>query len=408
MATAAAVAARRNAGKKRKDASNKSGVSFHLRLHLGEDASLPDGLTQVGWLRSPLRSKERNQESPLESNKSRKKNQNQGHNAGTRFEVWTKKFNNKSKIWQDTLLIVTERRLFIVSKKDSKTVEQSADGEESKDVLKPNDWIQPTDKDLEIIDSIPMDEIVSVELNTDYLNKPWSPVFVEKDRPIEKALQKWFQSVAESLSLNIEFKSKNQKMRQQAIDAITAAEEQLKQDAGEFRQQLTSDPQNSYCEGLIRVVTDPEGFNRGHPYYFLVRKDTFKSWKGTLDWKQAREGISRTLSHLQRRNKQDISRARKAEDLDNKVERKLKSLAAKRRLDVKRETRFLRLQAYLQSIWNSKRFNIALLFLIVSNFVFTVQQLENDDPSRQRYFEDIDLAYTIIFSIGDVRFRSMQ
>jgi hypothetical protein len=107
-------------------------------------------------------------------------------------------------------------------------------------------------------------------------------------------------------------------------------------------------------------VTDLEGFNRGYLRYFLVRKETNRSCKGASDWKQTRAEISRTLSYWQRslRSNQALAGNRSPEKrMIKKVNERSKAGrkhgGAKRRLDVKRETRFLRLQAYLQSIWNS-------------------------------------------------------
>ena len=50
--------------------------------------------------------------------------------------------------------------------------------------------------------------------------------------------------------------------------------------------------------------------------------------------------------------------------------------------------------------WNSVLFNFLLLVLIVSNFAFSVMQLENKDPDMQPFFENVDFVYTIIFAIG--------
>jgi hypothetical protein len=68
---------------------------------------------------------------------------------------------------------------------------------------------------------------------------------------------------------------------------------------------------------------------------------------------------------------------------------------ARRQIELARETQFLRL---------CYPFNIAVLMPIVSNFDFTVEQLQNTDPARRprhSIFEHIDLAYTLIFTLGD-------
>ena len=43
---------------------------------------------------------------------------------------------------------------------------------------------------------------------------------------------------------------------------------------------------------------------------------------------------------------------------------------------------------------------LLLLFLIVSNFVFTVQDMENKDPDWVGFYSNAELAYTVLFSIG--------
>jgi hypothetical protein len=388
MATAAAVTARRNAKKKGKGAGNTTRASFHLQLHLGEDVSLPKGQTSIGLLRSPLLvGSNQSAEAPEETAKSHKRKKSLDNLIGTRFEVWAQKFNNKweqnqAPKWQERLLIVTERRIFLASKEVAKSNNERSGSN------------QPSDKDLEIVDSIPMEEIISVELNDG--SQKWTPVFVKKPPSLKKTMQEWFQNAAEFLNLNIKFKQmKNEQLIDDARGMVESTEHNLSSE--EIILQLTNE--EKYFGSLIRVVTDPEGFNRGYPFYFSVKKNSYVSWKGTVHWRQARDGISRSLSLLQLKQPSKKAGPRKAED--RKVARRLKKLATKRRLDFKRETRFLRFQAYLQGIWNSKRLNIVVLFLIVSNFILTVQQLENNDPSRQRYFEDLDLAYTIIFSIGD-------
>jgi hypothetical protein len=83
------------------------------------------------------------------------------------------------------------------------------------------------------------------------------------------------------------------------------------------------------------------------------------------------------------------------------VFKKLSALARRRKAAYRREHRFQLLQESLQAVWNSIPFNACVLVLIVSNFAFTVQQLENKDPSKQPFYETIDLAYTIIFSAGN-------
>ncbi len=52
-------------------------------------------------------------------------------------------------------------------------------------------------------------------------------------------------------------------------------------------------------------------------------------------------------------------------------------------------------------MWNSSAFNAVVLLVIVSNFVFTVRGMENDNPDDDAFFELVDLLYTVVFALGD-------
>jgi hypothetical protein len=392
MAAAAVVALKGAAKRRLGEDRNKNRISFHLQLQLGDYVGLPPGKTSVGWLRSPLQSEP--QGNTEESGKSSKTTTLQipKYNIGTRFEVWAKKFNNKweqseTAMWQERFLIATERRLFIVSRKDSNPNPKSPEDERL------SSTVDIRDEDLEIVDSIPFDEVISVDLNIVNDSKPWDTVFEPANKfYLKKILQELFRIAVEFFSLDNKQNLKNasrEAMVSQARCVIESVQNQLSSE--EVRQQLTAD--KTHFDSVLRIVTDPEGFNRGAPYYFVLRKGTLKTWKGTLHWKQAREGLTRTLSHWQLRR--SAANRASARPLDQTVAKKLRTLAARRRRDAERETRFLRLQARLQEVWDSVPFNLAVLFLIVSNFVFTVQQLENRDPARQRYFEVVDLTSSV-------------
>jgi hypothetical protein len=140
-------------------------------------------------------------------------------------------------------------------------------------------------------------------------------------------------------------------------------------------------------EGVLKITTKQDGFNRGRTYYFMVRKNSFRSTR-------------KKLHQTDEKEKDYDKDAGKKKHLQ-KVGTKLHELADNRKAAYNREHRFQLLQEALQGIWNSVPFNICVLILIVSNFIFTVLQLENKDPSQQAFFENVDLAYTIIFSIGN-------
>ncbi len=318
-----------------------------------------------------------------------KERKNLNHYIGTKFEVGAIKFNNSwtpesdFAMLQERLLIVTERRLFIASWKFTES-KQQYDG---------SVWVTPDNKDLEIVDSIPMEEIISVEqCNAD--TKQWTSVFEEERAlSLQIELHEWFEIFGEDFinkSQSERSREHTKKMRQKTKDQIDSIQEML------ISEQVKEDCkklEESYHENLVRIVTHPEGFNRGHPFYFLLRKDSF------LHWKKQRN--SRSLLNLPSAGMQGRANdATKNEQDDQRFVRKVKKLAAARSKEVKRKTWFLRFQKFLQRILDSRVFTMVVLALLISNFVFTVQQLENDDPSRQPYFERIDLAYTIVFSIG--------
>jgi hypothetical protein len=419
VAAAAAFVARKNACTKRK--GHKDRISFHLQLHLGDNVSVLEekisyGETSVGWLRStllppagspasPASPQNRKQrpdwlrgaETPEETGScctSRKERKNLNHYIGTKFEVAAKKFNNgwtpenDFAMWQNRLLIVTERRLFLASWKLTESVQQF-DG---------NEWDTPDSKDLEIVDSIPMEEIVSVE-QCEVGTTQWTPVFEEERAPsLQIKLKEWFEKFGEDFINKFVNKSKGEQTREDAKKMRKMTKEKV----DSIQQLLISEQVKNYCnepklqgyyENFVRIVTHPEGFNRGHPFYFLLRKGSFLHWK--------KQKSSRPLFGLSFATKHGRANdATQNEPEDQRFVRKVKWLAAARHKEVERKTWFSRLQIYLQRIVHSGVFTMVVLALLISNFVFTVQQLENDDPSRQPYFEKIDMAYTIIFSIG--------
>jgi hypothetical protein len=138
-----------------------------------------------------------------------------------------------------------------------------------------------------------------------------------------------------------------------------------------------STPHESYCEPILRIRTKPSHFNRGEPYYFLLKKQNFSC-------------IDAESNTVPLHSRPDV------EDLADR----LSTMAARRRTEYARENRFRHLQKLLRLGWNSYQFNLLVLLLILSNFAFTVLQLENQDPDMQVFYENVDLAYTIIFTLG--------
>ncbi len=404
---------------------NHEPLSFHLQLLVGNEFVLPEGKNSVGLLRWPIQRYHDQKavsdcpENPvkpadkLKSNLSLLKNRaifesNPSNITGTKFEMWTKKFNNKSqnegnndKIWQERLLIVTEKRLFIITKK---VQEKNRRGSGVSETLVPeNNMEKVQDKDLEIVDSIPMEEIISVEVGSE--STPWS-----NDPALEKSTSSIF-----PLQLHKLFhKSANQLLEGDSEDLaakkIRDATEQIEM---KVRSPLLPElEREQYCDGILRIRTKLVGFNRGNPYYFMLKKDA-TSLKGGVGRKDAaslerKERFLPTAAMMRARPLPGRPGRRDSTTLihehnSGEVAKMLAKLAFKRKVDFSRETRFIRLQAFLQEIWNSLPFNMVVLLLIVSNFIFTVQQLENNDPGRQRFFETVDMAYTVLFSIGEFR-----
>jgi hypothetical protein len=301
------------------------------------------------------------------------------------MEFWTKKFNNTQagthdfdKTWLDRLLIVTEKRLFIVTRKDLGSEDDNKDkGRLSKQQL--------IDAELEIVDSIPMEEIISVQVEREagvWDENPHSAT----ETPGASVIQRAIKTLA---SLRRKYR-KRQDDEEVAEEDRRAAQQAVERNLwASLKQPPTSaEPERSrpgrippahpdFCEPILRIETDPSGFNRGQTYYFLLRKQDCPC----LD-------IVHGLAPLRNRTDAEFLAARFA------------ALAARRGAEHARETRFLRLQRRLRRAWDSVAFNLAVLLLIASNFVFTVAQLENKDPQQQSFFEHVDLAYTIIFALG--------
>ena len=113
----------------------KEPVSFHLSLLLGNEYILPVGKSSVDVLRSPFHRAAVEGKDPTENPAFRLVRSNSQLIMGrspnftdTKIELWVKKFVSSQsdysdterdfdKVWQDRLLIATEKRIFIVTKK---------------------------------------------------------------------------------------------------------------------------------------------------------------------------------------------------------------------------------------------------------------------------------------------------
>ena len=304
--------------------SRKTGepVSFHLAYVLGNDFVLPEGKNSVDVLRSPfLSSLSDDSSTPTQQQRGSCFNINTGifnrkssNPVATKLEFWTKKFNSAQsashdfeKTWQDRLIVVAEKRLFIITTK----IANKADVASS---------------DLEIVDSIPMEDIHSISLESDEGN--WG------DESAASPATPPSQFLTRTASIITSIK---RKYRARPDDKETAEQDRkANQQATErnLRQSFRGAPSstlgrlpcashhNDYCDSILRIETVPEGFNRGHTYYFLVRKQEHP----TVD-------VGGGLAPL-----------RTVADAEMLVAR-LRAVATRCRGEHERETRFLRMQA---------------------------------------------------------------
>ncbi len=340
-------------------------MSFHLEFVLGKGFVLPEGCDSVGVLRSPYVGSE---------GKTSKENL-----AGTKLEFWTKKFNSSTtvygtngndKMWQDRLLIITEKRIFIVTEKA--TVNMGGKNQEAPQSSLGNNDGQANSgcgSSMEIVDSIPMEEIVSVTLDMESHPGTWSHDTMDGLRLSSSNLQE--------IKGNLKEVEHNLRQSRPSLDmkrGRTSRSFEMKR--GKSSTSGIVEPKEP-CEPILRILTKPGEFNSGEPYYFLLPKQDC----------HCVDTEARTMP-LHTRDDADAIASR------------LASLAARRRTEHARENRFHSLQKNLCRAWNSIAFNLLVLVLIMSNFAFTVMQLENKDPDMQRFYENVDFSYTIIFAVG--------
>jgi hypothetical protein len=240
-------------------------LSFHVTFLLGKDFVLPAGLSSVDVLRIPLIphiSAESTTNTETENARRILRTNSQSPSiitgkaqnlTSTKLELWTKKFRNSQSqgdvesAWQERLLIVTEKRFFIVTQKQNAAVDQSSNVPE-----------------YEIVDSIPMEEIVSIKLSDSGLSDPDSP------SPLNKRPSIFSLSIIEKAS---SFLQSNRRSQTDYDSEGAPSDTALRLAASNgWRESVHAAAGNKYCQKVLRIATEPGGFNHGQPYLFLLRK----------------------------------------------------------------------------------------------------------------------------------------
>ncbi len=303
---------------------------------LGNDFVLPDGKNSVDVLRAPFlasaddfhdEASTQTQSGTSFFNINQKLFSRKSSNmTATKLEFWTKKFNSVQmashdfqKTWQDRLVIVAEKRIFIVT---TKVFNKSDDATGD-----------PRRADLEIVDSIPMEEILSINLESDTSDGGiWEVETKPKPTSLAEKLIHCTFSLISSIKRTYRARPDDDEAAEEGRKAEQEATERSLRQSFHFLQSSSSSSMGKgeggpraahedYCEPVLRIETAPEGFNRGHTYYFLLRKQDHRTVDGG-------GGV------MPLRNRTD------AEALTGR----LSALVARRRGEHARETRFLRLQ----------------------------------------------------------------
>ena len=374
------------------DASMNAPVSFHLRLQLGPNFT-HNSISSVQFLRLPFLKSFPNADSHgLEKSEA----EALAKAAGTRYEVFIRRVKHvpilmpgekksihgsehgaspKSldpehhaehtppELGFKELLIITEKRLYIVS---GNTGQNNEDDKIMKEAGASGFWA--SSYQLEIVESIPLEQVDTVSM---WKNDEATDVNASDHQP------RSLKSLSESLygCLDLIAKCLNQQTAE-VNDPGTTSDDS-------FLSKFSDELEDPSFEGGLKITTKKDGFHGGRPFYFMVKKD---SWKSTM--------------RPQKSNEKDQDASTNARHLHT-VCRKLEVLADIRKTIYSHEHRFQLLQETLQAMWDSIPFNISVLLLIVSNFVFTVLQLENKDPSQQPFYETVDLVYTTFFCAGN-------
>ena len=312
-------------------------TSFHLKLMLGSDFVLPDGQSSVDVLREPLK------ENSLARNL-----------TNTCAEMWTKvcsishqDHGNEIDFfpeWQQKLLLLTEKRIFMIGVDHSKSQQN---GDAASDTL-------------EIFNSISLEDIDSLSFVGPHGIQNLS---CENDGITASFLAQLYETC---LRFALSKKSVENNTVLDSSDKIihTSASR--------------DDNAHNYHELVLKMTTRSLRFNRGQNIYFMIKKQDYPCVHKTDLIKrplQVQEDCSAFANRLWR-----MSRLRRAE---------AESL-----------TNFKHIQQSILYVWRQRVVRLLLLFLIVSNFVFTVQDMENKDPDWVGFYSNAELAYTVLFSIG--------
>ena len=326
--------------------------------------------------------------------------------TGTRFELWAKKFNNKwspkqnpDTAWHERLIIVTEKRLFIIARKqrarvhDWRARRRTSVSAPLQAAAAAATAAADANSGLEIVDSIPLEEIVSVDARDE------TDLWDDNDDPAARP------PTARTL-LTRSLRTASAMLDRFSVSFLSGAQCALLENGtiqGNIRKSLRGSVAKVSFHGsvaeaapispavaaspmaevsrppahqILRITTSasPDSFNRGCPYYFLLGSESASrsadsgavrrgsadagAWNGLM-------GSSPPPIPSQPPPPPQPQQPAAAE--------RLMRLVARRRVEAARETRFLRLQRALRRILDSMPFNWAVLVLIVSNFAFTVK-----------------------------------
>jgi hypothetical protein len=342
MAAAAAVSRRTRVSSKESvhPVNLSEPVSFHLAFLLGNQFVLPEGKNSVDVLRMPFNGPVPDDELPESTLNSRKFSTyfdsnlflNKPSNlTGTKMEFWTKKYNSThstsddtEKVWQDRLLIVTDKRIFVITLK-TKNDDKQATGWSagSSFAEQASTHIEQANRglckaDLEIVDSIPVEEITYIRLESKHGG--WDDD--EELAPRVSHLSSCLRGVSALLG-----QASAQDCPDPSPGSPSSSANCLSQASYRHPAPVALDGQR---EPILRITTKPGGFNNGRTYYFLLRQQDHHCLEAPAT--AAGDGGGAARRPLRDRADAEALAAR------------LGALAARRRGEHSRETRFLRLQ----------------------------------------------------------------
>ncbi len=286
----------------------------------------------------------------------------------TKMEIWIQVFNSKysehetGKRWNERLLIVTEKRMFIARK---------TSGFKSSD--------ETLGTHLEIVDSIPMKEVESVQLELD-AQGTWDD---GGGKPSANSAHAAFASISKAASRLAERIAPSDAAGSRAgsvRNLLPTGADLLAGGGGgggdggggggvgkALRERLPGDA-GDYSGRLLRIATKAGGFNHGQCYYMMLRRGEFpRLRRGGAE--VARDAIGGGGGGGDGGGGGGGAGDAAAEALAARLGKwALRCAAASRR-----RTRLARAQRRAREAWESTGFHAALLVLIAANFVFTVK-----------------------------------